>query len=172
MLQGKKFRADLAMALLASNTSDMIVQCNVGALGHPDYNKISHRQLMQYLSDSVFCPVLPGDDQSSQHLTERYLMGCIPVFVGPPYHAMPFEKEIDYGASAVFINVTNSSSWLGDVVMQWSYPAIPEVRPAIVDLATLDRDMLYCSCTAFSVAIGLLPVLLCSGLQYVTAQVN
>jgi hypothetical protein len=59
-------------------------------------------------------------------------MGCIPVFIGPPYHAMPFEKEIDYVSSALFINVTNSSSWLGDMVMEPSLPVIPRVSPFLL----------------------------------------
>jgi Exostosin family len=127
-IQGKKFRSDFAEAMLKLNMTDSIVQCNEGRLGHAGYNKMSHEQMMRYLTQSVFCPVLPGDDQSSQHLTERYLTGCIPVFVGPPFHAMPFSQEISYAASAVFINVTLSRSWLKDIQMMWSYPSIPEVR--------------------------------------------
>lgn len=55
-------------------------------------------------------------------------MGCIPVFVGPPFHAMPLEQEVDYQRSAVFINVTNSKSWLGDMLMATAFPTIPRVR--------------------------------------------
>lgn len=81
--------------------------------------------LMRSLSQALFCPVVPGDSQTSQHLTERYIAGCIPVFVGPPFHAMPFEKEVDYIASAIFLNVTNSSAWLRDIVMEWEFPMVP-----------------------------------------------
>lgn len=129
--QGKKFRSDFAKALLTANLSDSIVQCNEGRFGNPGYNKMPHDVMLRYLARSLYCPVLPGDDQSSQHLTERYLAGCIPVFLGPPYHAMPFEQEVDYGASAVFINVSDSAAWLGDIRMSWSYPYIPEVGPPL-----------------------------------------
>lgn len=102
---------------------------------------------------SLFCPVLPGDDQSSQHLTERYLMGCIPVFVGPPYHAMPLEQEVDYPRSAVFINVTNSRSWLGDMVMETSFPTIPRVW--LHSFKTFHARLLYSGPPAHAVQMPL-----------------
>jgi Exostosin family len=92
-VQGKKFRSDLVKALLEEKAADMHVQCSVGEIGSPEYNELSHQELMALLFRSVFCPVLPGDDQNSQHLTERYIAGCIPVFIGPPFHTMPFERE-------------------------------------------------------------------------------
>ncbi len=33
---------------------------------------------------SVFCLVLPGDAQSTRRLSEIFLAGCVPVFIGPP----------------------------------------------------------------------------------------
>lgn len=89
------------------------------------YNEESHSQLMRDLFSSLFCPVIPGDSQTSQHLTERFIAGCIPVFVGPPFHTMPFEKEVDYSRSAVFLNVTNSNPWLRNTVMEWEFPMVP-----------------------------------------------
>lgn len=38
---------------------------------------------------------------------------------------MPFEKEVDYSRSAVFLNVSNSREWMRDVVMEWEFPMIP-----------------------------------------------
>jgi hypothetical protein len=84
--------------------------------------------MMGLIYESKFCPIIPGDDQASQSLTERYIAGCIPVFIGPPYHAIPFEKEVDYQSSAIFINITGSDLWMNGSVMEWSLPDIPEVR--------------------------------------------
>ena len=45
--------------------------------------------------------------------------GCIPVFVGPPFHAMPFARHVDYAASSVFINLTDTRKWFGKEKAQW-----------------------------------------------------
>ena len=45
--------------------------------------------------------------------------GCIPVFVGPPFHAMPFARHVDYAASSVFINLTDTRKWFGKERAQW-----------------------------------------------------
>eukprot|EP00884_Botryococcus_braunii_P010961 jgi/Botrbrau1/19867/Bobra.0601s0001.1 len=113
------------LARVAGGAADLRVQCLDTVIGSPGYNEEPHGQLMNSLFRSVFCPVIPGDSQTSQHLTERYIAGCIPVFVGPPFHTMPFEKEVDYAHSALFLNVTNSSEWMRDVVMEWEFPMVP-----------------------------------------------
>ena len=33
------------------------------------------------------------------------LAGCIPVFVGPPYHNMPLSKYVDYKAASIVLDV-------------------------------------------------------------------
>jgi hypothetical protein len=58
-----------------------------------------HRPMLEAMAGSVFCLVLPGNSQSSQRLTEAFLAGCIPVFVGPPWHTLPFAHEV--GAPSV-----------------------------------------------------------------------
>ncbi len=35
------------------------------------------------------------------------------MFVGPPFHAMPFVRHVDYGASSIFINLTDTRKWFG-----------------------------------------------------------
>jgi Exostosin family len=124
---GKYLRSMLTKALVrtSNNASDLVVACLNTVIGSPGYNEESHSQLLATLFRSVFCPVIPGDSQTSQHLTERYIAGCIPVFVGPPYHTMPFEKEVDYASSAVFLNVTDSAAWLRNDTMEWEFPMIP-----------------------------------------------
>ncbi len=51
-----------------------------------------HRQLLENMTHSIFCLIIPGNSQSSQRLTEAFLTGCIPVFVGPPWHSLPLTQ--------------------------------------------------------------------------------
>ena len=66
----------------------------------------------------VFCLVLAGDAQSTRRLSEIFMAGCIPVFVGPPYNSMPLADDVHYKSIGVFFNISNYKAWL------------PEVRPA------------------------------------------
>ena len=38
--------------------------------------------------------------------------GCIPVFVGAPWAAMPLANAVDYGSVALFFNMTGPTPWL------------------------------------------------------------
>lgn len=79
--------------------------------------RVPHKEVVRKLQSSIFCLLAPGDTQSSRRLTEIVLGGCIPVFLGPPFHSMPFSKEVDYKAFAVFFKVLNNetlSLWWGD----------------------------------------------------------
>lgn len=49
--------------------------------------------------------MIPGDTASSSRLTDVMLAGCIPVFVGPPWHAMPLASEILYHEFSVFFEL-------------------------------------------------------------------
>lgn len=53
-----------------------------------------HRQLLENMTRSNFCLMLPGNSQSSQRLTEAFLTGCIPVFIGPPWHSLPLTQLV------------------------------------------------------------------------------
>ena len=55
-----------------------------------------------------------GDSASTRRLTEVIQAGCVPTFVGPPFHARPFEAYVDYAALGVIVRIANSSSWLAD----------------------------------------------------------
>jgi len=46
------------------------------------------------MRSATFCPAFPGDAASTRRLSEMFLAGCIPVFVGPPYHSMPFSETM------------------------------------------------------------------------------
>lgn len=129
---GKQLRIEMVLALQTHDAPDMYVHCTEGTIGSTRYNEQTHEELMAMLFRSVFCPVAPGDDQSTQHLTERYIAGCIPVFVGPPYHGMPLEREVNYPKSAIFINITNSSSWMQVSPAFLIGFAVPPVDPAVL----------------------------------------
>ena len=49
------------------------------------------------------------------------------MFVGPPFHAMPFGGHVDYAASSVFINLTDTRKWFGKEKAQW------HLNPRILD---------------------------------------
>ena len=53
-----------------------------------------HRGMLEQMASSEFCLIMPGNSQSSQRLTEAFLTGCIPVFVGPPWHALPLRQKV------------------------------------------------------------------------------
>ena len=52
-----------------------------------------HGGMLEAMAGSVFCLIMPGNSQSSQRLTEAFIAGCIPVFLGPPWHTLPFSTE-------------------------------------------------------------------------------
>ncbi len=53
-----------------------------------------HRSVLESMANSAFCLILPGNSQSSQRLTEAFLAGCIPVFIGPPWHSLPLTQKV------------------------------------------------------------------------------
>ena len=61
-----------------------------------------HASMLESMAGSVFCLIMPGNSQSSQRLTEAFLTGCIPVFLGPPWHSLPFATEVQ-GAPEHFL---------------------------------------------------------------------
>jgi hypothetical protein len=53
-----------------------------------------HKSMLEQMASSAFCLILPGNSQSSQRLTEAFLAGCIPVFLGPPWHSLPLTQKV------------------------------------------------------------------------------
>ena len=66
---------------------------------------MDHSQVLQTMEETIFCLLLPGDSVSSRRLAEIMLSGCIPVFIGPPYHNMPLSEYADYKATSIFLHV-------------------------------------------------------------------
>lgn len=55
---------------------------------------LTKHQLLDVYQTSRYCLVPVGDTQSSNRLTEVILNDCIPVLIGPPFHAIPFNVNI------------------------------------------------------------------------------
>jgi len=102
---GKMLRYDMVHGILAHrNASDIDMRCSCDICD----NHTPHRLVLEGYRRSKFCPVVPSNAQSSRRLSEIILSGCIPVFIGPPYHTLPLSLDIDYASMAIFINITNS----------------------------------------------------------------
>ncbi|GAB4814865.1 hypothetical protein N2152v2_001911 [Parachlorella kessleri] len=146
---GKLLRRALVLAL-AGTSPDIQLHCASGT----SRRRMDHGQMMQGLQRSLFCPVIAGDTQSSRRLTEIVLAGCIPVFIGPPFHTLPLAADIDYPSFSVFVNMTNTTDWVYTqpyegrnlainmlpVLRMWSLDA--DIRPTQMRQATSFADML------------------------------
>lgn len=93
---------------------------------------LSDEQHSRLLLSSRYCIVIPGDAQSSQRLSDVIISGCIPVFIGPPFHILPLRHLINYEDMSLFFHVNESSSWFHaglpiNASMQCSLPALDPV---------------------------------------------
>ena len=97
---------------LGSDGEDVDIHCSEENLGgsHEPYAVAFDK-----MRRTKFCLVLPGDAQSTRRLSEIFLAGCIPVFLGPPYNTMPFADDIHYKSVGVFFNITSYKEWLPKV---------------------------------------------------------
>ena len=67
--------------------------------------QVPYQQLMSEMKQSVFCFLLPGDTTSSRRLSDIMISGCIPVFLGKPWHSMPFASTLNYKDFALFFQL-------------------------------------------------------------------
>lgn len=106
---GKMLRYELmrTVELSGRNASDIDINCSCDICD----NHTPHRKVMESYRRSRFCPVVASNTQSSRRLGEVILAGCIPVFIGPPFHSLPLASDVKYSSLALFFNVSNSS-WI------------------------------------------------------------
>jgi hypothetical protein len=104
---GKMLRHDLVAALRALAAPDVEAECSCDICD----NRLRHPALMAAYRRATFCPVVPSNAQSSRRLSEAVLSGCVPVFLGPPFHTLPLAQDIDWPAVGVFINISDSG-WI------------------------------------------------------------
>lgn len=108
---GMRMRHAAVKAFDSIGAPDVSVKCKCSSCpGHHE-----HSSMLSKVGRSNFCLVLPGDTQASRRLTEVLLMGCIPVFIGPPFHALPFAEYVDYNSIGYFFQI-KQASWIYDPV--------------------------------------------------------
>ena len=107
---GKMLRYDFVHSVQTERqASDIDIKCSCDICD----NHTPHAEVMAGYRRSRFCPILASNVQSSRRLSEAVLSGCIPVFIGPPFHSLPLHLDVDYGSMGIFVNVTNSS-WIDE----------------------------------------------------------
>jgi len=58
------------------------------------------------MARSRYCGIIPSlSSQATVELPLAVQSGCVPVFLGPPFHAMPLSLDIDYSKIAIFIHI-------------------------------------------------------------------
>ena len=77
---GKRQRYQTVMAL-KDQGKDVYVYCSEPEFGASSTHE-KFTDMLDKMERSVFCLVLPGDAQSTRRLSEIFMAGCIPVFVG------------------------------------------------------------------------------------------
>ena len=66
--------------------------------------------LLADMANSQFCLVMPGNVQSSGHLADAFFTGCIPVFLGPPFHTLPIPHLVSASIAACLLTSTPRAS--------------------------------------------------------------
>lgn len=79
------------------NIPEMDVRCTDRQLSQEGH--LNFQEMFKKMRSAIFCPVFPGDAASTRRLSEIFLAGCIPVFLGPPYHSMPFSETVCHSFS-------------------------------------------------------------------------
>ena len=82
---------------------------------------LPHDELMALYRRSTFCLIMPSNTQSSRRLSEVILSGCIPVFIGAPFHTLPLAQDIDWGSAAVFLQVAQTDAWINATSGNWRH---------------------------------------------------
>lgn len=69
--------------------------------------------IIDKMKKSRYCAILPsGDRQATTQLPLAVQQGCIPVFLGPPFHAMPMVLDVDYSSIALFVHMVDHTRLL------------------------------------------------------------
>ncbi|KAI8107132.1 hypothetical protein M9434_001777 [Picochlorum sp. BPE23] len=64
--------------------------------------------MIDRMKRSRYCAILPSADrQATTQLPLAVQQGCIPVFLGPPFHAMPMVLDVEYSNIALFIHMVD-----------------------------------------------------------------
>lgn len=156
---GMEMRSVIVDRFNAHNTSAKV---DVTCTDTPHASHASFEVVMAAMQRSKFCLILPGDAQSSRRLSEAIGAGCIPVFIGPPYHSTPIAYDIDWPALGLFFNISQYRAWMNDTFTWhlepntravdgqdsrwWITDAV--VKSSLVHLKTIDEVCAYVSTSA------------------------
>ena len=66
-------------------------------------------EMLATMQRSTFCLMPPGETASSRRLTDAVLSGCIPVFIGPPWHEMPLPDYVKFATPSLLSSSSPSS---------------------------------------------------------------
>lgn len=109
-------RSKFAREIFNDAGEDVQVSCLEDEVGHAELLEVAASY--GEMRHAIFCLMLPGQDQATSAVAEAFLSGCIPVFVGRPWHAIPFAHTVAYNTSAFFFKVEDTSGFLDREVRQ------------------------------------------------------
>jgi len=72
-----------------------------------------HKEVRAVMRRTKYCLLLAGDSVSSRRLADIVLSGCIPIFLGPPYHNTPLSDWLDYLSLGIFIHALEFDTMWG-----------------------------------------------------------
>ncbi|KAK9907555.1 hypothetical protein WJX75_005906 [Coccomyxa subellipsoidea] len=96
----------------------------------------SHKELRGTLRRSKFCLVIAGETASTRRLTDVMLAGCIPVFLGPPWHSLPLAQWVNYSSFAIFLELAA----IREVKMETPAVALLEPKPGKTAKSVYDHS--------------------------------
>eukprot|EP01025_Chloroclados_australasicus_P026165 TRINITY_DN2597_c0_g3_i2.p2 TRINITY_DN2597_c0_g3~~TRINITY_DN2597_c0_g3_i2.p2 ORF type:complete len:372 (+),score=14.11 TRINITY_DN2597_c0_g3_i2:91-1206(+) len=102
---GKRLRKTVIEVIKQQNFPLVDVSCSCK---HCKDRK-SYADNIYELQRSIFCLILAGDSFSSRRLSDAVMAGCLPVFIGPPFHTFPFRNYVNYASFSVIIHVGNAT---------------------------------------------------------------
>ena len=140
---GQYFLAGM-LSELGSAGGDVLVSCL-----HKTYP--SQEEIMSGMKRSIFCPIMASGSQATRLLPAAAFSGCIPVFFGPPWAAIPLAHDIDYPAFSFFFNVTDSGHHEPELSPEEALKPrppgdlelIPEIESEVIQVATFKAALKY-----------------------------
>jgi hypothetical protein len=101
-------------------------------------------KIIEGMRSARFCGILPSEDrQADVFLPLAIQAGCVPVFLGPPFHSMPLALDIDYSSIAIFVHIVDhtKSIWKidelsmqdGDLEPDQKIRQSPVEVPSVID---------------------------------------
>jgi hypothetical protein len=103
------FANDIANSEYATDPA-VIVQCRLWDKNN-NSKGLNHTGTLREMLASNFCLSIAGDTLSSRRISEIIVTGCIPVFVGPPWHTLPLPNYIPWDRIALFFEIRDPSRW-------------------------------------------------------------